>query len=172
VELGLHDYFDIIKRPMYLGIIQKKIESGGYHAIEDFSADVRLTFDNAMLYNEANLVVHDKAKELKVKFFYQRLWGTSCIFGSRRDRMTRHAPSVDVNSVFTSSIRNSLCLCVFVLLNLLRRQKNAANESEHIHEAAIANKRAGGFCMSQSDGHASRYYAEAFEKKRYCFLAS
>jgi len=53
---------------MDLGTIQKKIESGSYHAIEDFSADVRLTFDNAMLYNEANSVVHDMAKELKIKF--------------------------------------------------------------------------------------------------------
>eukprot|EP00957_Ditylum_brightwellii_P078028 5931271-Ditylum_brightwellii.AAC.1 len=40
---------------------------------------------------------------------------------------------------------------------------HAADESEHIHEAEITNKRAGGFCMSQSDGHVSRYHAEAYK---------
>ena len=68
VELGLPDYFQIIKKPMDLGTIQKKLEGGQYHSIEDFSVDVHLTFDNAMLYNEDGSVVYDMAKELKIKF--------------------------------------------------------------------------------------------------------
>jgi Bromodomain/TAZ zinc finger len=68
VELGLPDYFQIIKKPMDLGTIQRKLESGTFHAIEDFAADVYLTFDNAMTYNEDGSVVYDMAKELKVKF--------------------------------------------------------------------------------------------------------
>jgi len=68
VELGLPDYFDIIKKPMDLGTIQKKVDNGQYHAIDDFAADVHLTFDNAMQYNEDGSVVYDMAKELKVKF--------------------------------------------------------------------------------------------------------
>jgi E1A/CREB-binding protein len=48
VELGLPDYFDIIKKPMDLGTIQKRLENGSYHSIEEFSADVYLTFDNAI----------------------------------------------------------------------------------------------------------------------------
>lgn len=67
VELGLPDYFDIIKKPMDLGTIQKRLENGSYHSIEEFSADVYLTFDNAMTYNEKGSVVYDMAKELKVK---------------------------------------------------------------------------------------------------------
>lgn len=75
VELGLPDYFDIIKHPMDLGTIQKKLDAGAYHSIEDFSADARLTFDNAMTYNEEGSVVHDMAKELKAKFLtdYEKL---------------------------------------------------------------------------------------------------
>lgn len=68
VELGLPDYFDIIKKPMDLGTIQKKLENGAYHAIEDFQTDVFLTFDNAMTYNEDGSVVYDMAKELRIKF--------------------------------------------------------------------------------------------------------
>jgi Bromodomain/TAZ zinc finger/PHD-finger len=68
VELGLPDYFDIIKKPMDLGTVQKKLENGVYHSIEDFQIDVFLTFDNAMTYNEDGSVVFDMAKELRVKF--------------------------------------------------------------------------------------------------------
>ena len=68
VELGLPDYFDVIKKPMDLGTVQQKIDNGSYHAIEEFKADVDLTFDNAMQYNEDGTVVHDAAKELKNQF--------------------------------------------------------------------------------------------------------
>jgi E1A/CREB-binding protein len=68
VELGIPDYFDVIKKPMDLGTILQKIDNGSYHAIEEFKADVDLTFDNAMQYNENGSVVHDAAKELKNQF--------------------------------------------------------------------------------------------------------
>jgi E1A/CREB-binding protein len=64
VELGLPDYFDIIKNPMDLGTINKKLDKGEYSSIEAFDKDVRLTFDNAMLYNEMNSPVHTMAKTL------------------------------------------------------------------------------------------------------------
>jgi E1A/CREB-binding protein len=67
VELGLPDYYEVIKKPMDLGTIHKKIDNGAYHAISDFRADTNLTFDNAMTYNEEGTVVYDMAKELKVK---------------------------------------------------------------------------------------------------------
>ena len=68
VELGLPDYFDIIKKPMDLGTIHKKLDAGNYHDIDNFQADTNLTFDNAMTYNEEGSVVYDMAKELKAKF--------------------------------------------------------------------------------------------------------
>lgn len=67
-ELGLPDYFDVIKKPMDLGTIQKKLEKGEYHAIKEFQGHVNLSFDNAMTYNEKGSVVYDMAKELKTKF--------------------------------------------------------------------------------------------------------
>ena len=68
VELGLHDYFDIIKRPMDLGTIQKQIDSGHYHTVKEFADDVHLTFDNATTYNQQGSVVHNMACELRTKF--------------------------------------------------------------------------------------------------------
>lgn len=68
VELNLPDYFDIVKKPMDLGTIQKKLENGVYQSVAEFSIDVNMTFDNAMTYNEDGSVVYEMAKELKVKF--------------------------------------------------------------------------------------------------------
>jgi len=68
VELGLPDYFEVIKKPMDLGTIRKKLENGVYHTLEDFEAHVHLTFDNAMLYNPEGSVVYNMAKEMKEKF--------------------------------------------------------------------------------------------------------
>lgn len=68
VELGLPDYFEVIKKPMDLGTVHKKLDNNAYHSIDDFQNDVNLTFDNAMTYNEEGTVVYDMAKELKVKF--------------------------------------------------------------------------------------------------------
>ncbi|ETP41451.1 hypothetical protein, variant 1 [Phytophthora nicotianae P10297] len=51
---GLEDYAQVIKNPMDLGTIKKKIDSGGYEGpdgYEKFAEDIRLVWDNAVLYN-------------------------------------------------------------------------------------------------------------------------
>ena len=68
VELGLTDYFEVIKHPMDLGTIKKRLENGCYSSIEKFRVDVFLTFDNAMVYNPEGSVVHNMAHEMKEKF--------------------------------------------------------------------------------------------------------
>jgi len=68
IELGLPDYFEVIKRPMDLGTIKKKLENGCYHSLEEFEGHVHLTFDNAMLYNPEGSVVYNMAKDMKMKF--------------------------------------------------------------------------------------------------------
>lgn len=68
VELGLPDYFEVIKKPMDLGTIRKKLENGVYQKIEEFESHVLLTFENAMLYNPEGSVVYNMAKEMKDKF--------------------------------------------------------------------------------------------------------
>lgn len=68
VNLGIPDYFEKIKKPMDLGTIHKRLENGSYREIKQFDFDVRLTFDNAMLYNEPNTPVHEMAKSLKALY--------------------------------------------------------------------------------------------------------
>jgi len=65
VDLGLPDYFQVIKHPMDLGTIKKKLDNNCYNKINHFESDVNLTFDNAMLYNPENSVVYNMAKEMK-----------------------------------------------------------------------------------------------------------
>ena len=72
VALNIPDYFTIISEPMDLGTIKSKLEKNIYSGIEEFAADVRLTFSNAMTYNPPNNDVHLMAKELNKIF--ERKW--------------------------------------------------------------------------------------------------
>nr|XP_043627426.1 transcription factor GTE7-like [Erigeron canadensis] len=64
VKMGLHDYHQIIKRPMDLGTVKSNITKGLYGNPLDFAADVRLVFENAMLYNPRTDEVHKMADSL------------------------------------------------------------------------------------------------------------
>ena len=68
VALRIHDYFDIIKKPMDLGTIKKRLEGLSYRSVEEFVDDVHLVFDNAMLYNPKSCEVHTFAKNFKKQF--------------------------------------------------------------------------------------------------------
>ncbi|XP_061356080.1 transcription factor GTE8-like isoform X4 [Gastrolobium bilobum] len=72
VALNIPDYFTIISQPMDLGTIKSKLEKNFYFGIEEFAADVRLTFSNAMTYNPPGNDVHLMAKELNKIF--DRKW--------------------------------------------------------------------------------------------------
>lgn len=50
-QLNLHDYHQIIKKPMDLGTVKKKLENREYATPDEFAADVRLVFSNCYLYN-------------------------------------------------------------------------------------------------------------------------
>lgn len=71
--LGLHDYHHIIKRPMDLGTVKSNLGKGFYSSPADFAADVRLTFNNAMLYNPQGDEVHKMADQMLSRF--EELYG-------------------------------------------------------------------------------------------------
>lgn len=52
VELGLPDYFDVVKRPMDLSTIKKKIDRNEYSGGSEALADFELMFSNCYLYNK------------------------------------------------------------------------------------------------------------------------
>ncbi|XP_052180463.1 transcription factor GTE8-like isoform X2 [Diospyros lotus] len=64
VKLEIPDYLSIISHPMDLGTIKTKLEKNRYSNVEEFAADVRLTFSNAMEYNPPSNEVHLMAKKL------------------------------------------------------------------------------------------------------------
>lgn len=71
VGLGLHDYYEVIEKPMDFGTIKNKMEakdSTGYKNVREIYADVRLVFKNAMKYNNERDDVHIMAKTLLEKF--------------------------------------------------------------------------------------------------------
>lgn len=57
--LGLHDYHEIIKKPMDLGTVKRKMDDREYKTAAEFEADVRLIFTNCYKYNPPD---HDVVK--------------------------------------------------------------------------------------------------------------
>uniref|UniRef100_A0A8C5D668 Uncharacterized protein n=1 Tax=Gouania willdenowi TaxID=441366 RepID=A0A8C5D668_GOUWI len=68
LALGLHDYHNIIKEPMDLGTIKKKMDQQEYANAEDFCADVRLMFSNCYRYNSPSHEVVSMAIKLQKIF--------------------------------------------------------------------------------------------------------
>ncbi|GMJ09513.1 IMBIBITION-INDUCIBLE 1, GLOBAL TRANSCRIPTION FACTOR GROUP E1 [Hibiscus trionum] len=69
--LGLHDYYEVIEKPMDFSTIKNQMEAKdgtGYKNVRDICADVRLVFNNAMKYNGEGSDVHLMAKTLLEKF--------------------------------------------------------------------------------------------------------
>jgi Bromodomain. len=80
VALGIPDYPDVIKRPMDLSTMTRKLSEGAYGRIPPggkyfspiskmlngpFYDDIMLIFDNAMLFNPIGDYIHNDAKTLK-----------------------------------------------------------------------------------------------------------
>lgn len=66
--LGLFDYTRIIRNPMDLGHIKKKVAEGRYESVFDAAEDVRLVWKNCMTYNPEGSDFHKLAKKLSKKF--------------------------------------------------------------------------------------------------------
>ncbi|XP_041665988.1 bromodomain-containing protein 3-like [Cheilinus undulatus] len=66
--LELSDYQQIIKYPMDLRTIQKKMNRGEYEDAQSFAADVRLIFSNCYKYNPPDNVVVVMARKLQAVF--------------------------------------------------------------------------------------------------------
>ncbi|KAK4486134.1 hypothetical protein RD792_008802 [Penstemon davidsonii] len=71
VKHNIPDYFNVIKHPMDLGTVKRKLLLGQYSSPMGFAADVRLTFQNAMTYNPAGHDVYVMAQVLS-KYFEMR----------------------------------------------------------------------------------------------------
>lgn len=55
--MGLIDYPSIVKYPMDLGTINKKLREDRYNTVEEVLDDIQLIWDNCKLYNEQGCVL-------------------------------------------------------------------------------------------------------------------
>lgn len=93
-ELGLPNYHRIIKNPMDLGTVQNKLNAKNNFSLAEFCANIYLTFDNAMLFNEDGSIVHSSAKRLRALFVA---------------RLNELFPSVDEEGGISELSRDSRC---------------------------------------------------------------
>lgn len=59
---NVKDYYSIIKNPMDLGTIAKKVAAHKYHNRRDFLADMELIYENSLKYNGKNNAFTEKAE--------------------------------------------------------------------------------------------------------------
>ena len=55
MHIQVPHYFEIIKQPMDMGTVKKRLRRGHahhYESVEDFLSDVQLIFSNCAKYNE------------------------------------------------------------------------------------------------------------------------
>lgn len=68
IALKLHDYHLIVKQPMDLGTVKANLAKNMYPTPNEFAADMRLTFNNALLYNPKSDPVNGMAEQMLARF--------------------------------------------------------------------------------------------------------
>ncbi|CAL6085749.1 Bromodomain-containing_protein [Hexamita inflata] len=67
--LQLHDYLNIIKRPMDLETLASNLRASHYHKLGDFLLDLSLIFSNCRRYNYDNQVMQEAAESCEQVIF-------------------------------------------------------------------------------------------------------
>jgi len=102
VALNIPHYFHVIKHPMDLGTIGKKIKNGEYSTADECKSDFDLVFTNCFKFNPPENIVHIAAKELQNDF--EQLWKTkSAWIKKNAPPPSRASPTSDVDSGDESS---------------------------------------------------------------------
>ena len=68
VKLMIPQYFNVIKNPMDLGTIERKLKSEQYPTVKGVVDDLNLMVDNAVLFNGAQHIVAQEGLKLKATF--------------------------------------------------------------------------------------------------------
>ena len=66
--LGIPDYFDVIKEPMDLFKVEKRLKNGFYKQMSDFENDIRKIWNNALTYNKPITQIFIMTVEIKDYF--------------------------------------------------------------------------------------------------------
>lgn len=68
VALGIPDYFDVVKHPMDLSTIRRKLDDAAYKSLSEFEHDFRLILTNCRLYNPPDSDITMMAAQLEEAF--------------------------------------------------------------------------------------------------------
>lgn len=66
--MGIPEYPKVVKKPMDLATMKKKLDAGEYSTAEKFREDFRLMVKNCMTFNPPGNPVHEAGKALQVLF--------------------------------------------------------------------------------------------------------
>ena len=72
VALLIPDYEKVVKHPMDLGLIKRRLENGEYRTTSEYANDVRLVFDNAQRFNPLGHWINGAAAAVS-QFFEEKL---------------------------------------------------------------------------------------------------
>lgn len=132
VHLGLPDYFEKIKCPMDLGTVMKKLDAGSYRDFEQMAADVRLTFDNAMLYNPSGSDVHRIAKNAK-KDFQERFVRKIAEFNRRIDEDRNNPDSCTICGEIKLELAPPVYYCSGPCARAIKRNSHYHSNNAHTY---------------------------------------
>ncbi|RDL39237.1 uncharacterized protein BP5553_03577 [Venustampulla echinocandica] len=90
VALNIPNYFTIIKSPMDLSTVSKKLSQGAYGTAKDFEKDVKLIFANCYKYNPGSNPIHQLGKQFEELF--QSEWE------KKQQWIAEHSPSAAPSS--------------------------------------------------------------------------
>ena len=68
--LGIPDYFEIIKKPMDMASIKRKLDTGGYSDPWQYIDDIWQMFENAWTYNRKTSRVYKYCSKVSLSFFF------------------------------------------------------------------------------------------------------
>ncbi|KAJ3343129.1 hypothetical protein HDU93_009679 [Gonapodya sp. JEL0774] len=90
-SLGIPHYFDIIKHPMDLSTIRRKLDHQEYDSLDAFAADCRLMFNNCFTFNPPDTAVYISGKRLEKAFEDKWREVNRAAYGLPKKSMTKKA---------------------------------------------------------------------------------
>ncbi|XP_070764468.1 bromodomain testis-specific protein [Enoplosus armatus] len=147
VALGLHDYHDIIKQPMDLSTIRKKMDQREYANAKEFAADVRLMFSNCYKYNPPSHEVVYMARKLQEVFearylkVSQEAESCSIPHKGKGDRVGSLSTSASSESESSSEAENPSEEVATQLANLKDRLKAVSDQLKRLTQEPLMKQK-------------------------------
>lgn len=125
VLFNIPDYFDIVKQPMDLGTVERKLLNDEYPTVEAFKADIQLIFYNCYLYNHSGDPVSLDAKKLEEQYHKLCKKEPSVLAAAKANAQTQ-APqyqldplssTIDMTNGTNSNLNVNCSLLIFKVIN-------------------------------------------------------